>query len=376
MMDFTALDAIRRQATHLHRAQLAALRTAAQAGLNRGYPAATYSAAAADFARNSVLHTLANYGPRPADTFRQAFAATAALPDYSRTLAAQMTPLLDLSRQQADRLRSVQGFRGPDLGAVIPGLGAWYRDFGDQITRIADNILPANLRPFGDDDWAVIFEISAEDAMALAWAPRTTTVQALLAAPDRTARLAVLDERRESVLQDLDTGFGQLSHPALLELGELGRHAVAAARADMPQAALALCASLLETAMKSHGLPWLLQEYPELFPSDKVGIGRALSQTWTKAPGVGARAFSYVRWLVIAGLQDSFQYEGAARDRFNRHRIVHQASRASYKPEYTLPALLNVHALLHLIEWHVDLPDQDLVDPEELGNGPRTVSDP
>ncbi|WP_405550493.1 hypothetical protein [Streptomyces sp. NBC_01171] len=45
-------------------------------------------------------------------------------------------------------------------------------------------------------------------------------------------------------------------------------------------------------------------------------------------------------------MADTFQKSALVQDRHNRHAVCHEASYGSFREEYLLPALLNMHALL------------------------------
>ncbi|MFE2669564.1 hypothetical protein [Streptomyces mirabilis] len=50
---------------------------------------------------------------------------------------------------------------------------------------------------------------------------------------------------------------------------------------------------------------------------------------------------------------------GATQDTFNRHLGAHEASPATYRPEFVLPAILLAHALLRALNQDLEHPEDE-----------------
>ncbi|MCX5328229.1 hypothetical protein OG864_02645 [Streptomyces sp. NBC_00124] len=78
-------------------------------------------------------------------------------------------------------------------------------------TRRASGSLPAaNLSGLGTEDLYTILDLGEDDGLSLAWAPRTEIFKALLPLSTRPERYALLAERRNDVLDDVDASLPML----------------------------------------------------------------------------------------------------------------------------------------------------------------------
>lgn len=229
----------------------------------------------------------------------------------------------------------------------------------DQLAATAALFLPENLVGLDAKDLYTILEMGEEDGLSLAWAPRAEIVKALFPLKERQERYALLSERRDDVLDDVDASLQSVTHPELTSMVAILSAATRTARAGFDEGAQALAGNVLETAMKKHGNAWTRCSFPQVTYPPKAGhhgtIGSALGDAddWGD---LTLRQFKH--YLVLAGMRNAFG-PGATQDTFNRHLGAHQASPDAYRPEFVLPAILLAHALLRALDQDLDRPDEE-----------------
>ncbi|WP_435607032.1 hypothetical protein [Streptomyces ardesiacus] len=222
----------------------------------------------------------------------------------------------------------------------------------DQLATTAAAFLPSNLTDLDSKDLYAVLELSEDDGFSLGWAPRTEIVQALLLRSTRKERNALLAERRDDVLDDIDTSLQAVDHPALADIVTILSRATRTARAGFGDGAQALAGNVLETAMTWHGNAWIRRSFPQATYT-KAGHHGTIASALDQADGWGGLTFrQFKHYLVLTGMRNAFA-GGATQDTFNRHLGAHCASPDSYRPEFVLPSLLLAHALLRAL-------DQDL----------------
>ncbi|MEV5485667.1 hypothetical protein [Streptomyces sioyaensis] len=224
-----------------------------------------------------------------------------------------------------------------------------------QLAETAAPFLPANLSGLDTEDLDTILEMSQNDGLSLAWAPRTETVVALLALATREERVALLSKCRDDVLDDVDASLETVTHPELTDLVTILRAVIRTARAGFNEGAQALAGNVLETAMKKHGNAWIRRSFPQVtYP--KAGhhgtIGSVLDDTddWSDLT-----LLQFKHYLALAGMRNAFG-PGATQDTFNRHLGAHHASPDTYRPEFVLPAILLAHTLLRALNQDLGRP--------------------
>jgi hypothetical protein len=227
----------------------------------------------------------------------------------------------------------------------------------DQLAAEAALFLPANLAGLDTEDLYAVLDLSQDDGVTLSWAPRTEIVKALLPLPTREQRYALLAEHRDDVLDDVDASLRVITHPELAGMVTILRTATRTARAGFSEGAQALAWNVLETAMKGHGNAWIRRSFPQVTYPPKAGhhgtIGSVLDDTdeWGDLT-----LLQFKHYLVLAGMRNAFG-PGTTQDTFNRHLGAHRASPDSYRPEFTLPAVLLAHALLRALNQDLERDD-------------------
>ncbi|MFJ3099133.1 hypothetical protein [Streptomyces hydrogenans] len=229
----------------------------------------------------------------------------------------------------------------------------------DQLAATAALFLPSNLVGLDTENLYTILKMCEDEGLSLAWAPRTEIVQALFPLGTRQERYALLAERRDDVLDDVDASLQVVTHPELTGMVAILSTATRTARAGFGEGAQALAGNVLETAMKGYGNAWIRSSFPQVTYPPRAGhhgtIGSALGDT---ADWGDLTLLQFKHYLVLAGMRNAFG-PGATQDTFNRHLGAHQASPDAYRPEFVLPAILLAHALLRALDQDLDHPDNE-----------------
>ncbi|MGV9884797.1 hypothetical protein [Streptomyces sp. NPDC003006] len=229
----------------------------------------------------------------------------------------------------------------------------------DRLAATAALFLPANLVGLDTADLYTILEMGEDDGLSLAWAPRTEIVKALFPLEARQERYALLSERRDDVLDDVDASLQIVTHPELTGMVAILSTATRTARAGFGEGAQALAGNVLETAMKRHGNAWIRRSFPQVTYPPKAGHHGTIGSALDDADDWGdLTLLQFKHYLVLAGMRSAFG-PGATQDTFNRHLGAHQASPDTYRPEFVLPAILLAHALLRALNQDLDHPDDD-----------------
>ncbi|WP_028815341.1 hypothetical protein [Streptomyces flavidovirens] len=229
----------------------------------------------------------------------------------------------------------------------------------DRLAAAAALFLPDNLVGLDTEDLYAILEMGEDDGLSLAWAPRTEIVKALFPLEARQERYALLAERRDDVLDDVDASLQIVTHPELTSMVAILSTAARTARAGFGEGAQALAGNVLETAMKKHGNAWIRRSFPQVTYPPKAGHHGTIGSALDDADDWGdLTLLQFKHYLVLAGMRNAFG-PGATQDTFNRHLGAHQASPDAYRPEFVLPAILLAHALLRALNQDLDRPDEE-----------------
>ncbi|MGW0920718.1 hypothetical protein ACWD3J_17090 [Streptomyces sp. NPDC002755] len=223
-----------------------------------------------------------------------------------------------------------------------------------QAEKLAELLLPVNLQGFSDDEWGRLINIAAEDGIGLMWAPSTTHLRALLAEPDRDGRYAYLLQHMDDLLDEVSVGLQEVTQKPLTDFVQLGKRAIECARAGLWEGALAVATNVLYSATEEHGIRWYHEEFKGVRDHNNqpiqgmTGPNQTLQFVLRHIPMPERRVgiFELRAHLVIRPMADTFNKSALVRDQHNRHAVCHEASYSSFRKEYLLPALLNMHALL------------------------------
>jgi hypothetical protein len=110
--------------------------------------------------------------------------------------------------------------------------------------------LPANLREIDDLSIEALVSV-ADDGITLYAVPRAAIARRILAATDKAARRRILGRELPRILDDCDAVLDRCIAPTARSAVVFARKAIAAARDGHIEAAQALVANTLDTAMKS-----------------------------------------------------------------------------------------------------------------------------
>ena len=126
---------------------------------------------------------------------------------------------LDLSALEQARQAIIASYQPPLIDeTVLRSATAIAAEFQDVIARMGslghlleglDRWIPENIRPLDID---VVARIALEEGIPLAWIPRTSLAEKLIAAPDAQSRMGILDEHKEDVLDDCVTALVAVRH--------------------------------------------------------------------------------------------------------------------------------------------------------------------
>ncbi|GAA3660339.1 hypothetical protein ACG5V6_24215 [Streptomyces chitinivorans] len=229
----------------------------------------------------------------------------------------------------------------------------------ERLAATAALFLPANLGGLDTEELRTILEMGGDDGLSLAWAPRTGIVKALLPLGTRQERYALLAERRDDVLDDIDASLRIVTHPELTGMVAILSAATRTARAGFGEGAQALAGNVLESAMSRHGNAWIRRSFPQVAYPSRAGHHGTIGSALDDAEDWGdLTLLQFKHYLVVAGMRNAFG-PGATQDTFNRHLGAHQASPDTYRPEFVLPAILLAHALLRALNQDLERPGDD-----------------
>lgn len=151
----------------------------------------------------------------------------------------------------------------------------------ERLAATAALFLPANLGGLDTEELRTILEMGGDDGLSLAWAPRTGIVKALLPLGTRQERYALLAERRDDVLDDIDASLRIVTHPELTGMVAILSAATRTARAGFGEGAQALAGNVLESAMSRHGNAWIRRSFPRWPTRRGPGITAPSAVPWT-----------------------------------------------------------------------------------------------
>lgn len=296
--------------------------------------------------------------------------ATAPVSDLERRLRTSVAPMLEQHAATAAAFRRMQPvFDLPQLSSAftveIAGMRDWHRRIDEiqkslapsaallgRLKDLASGYLPDNLQGLRLD-WHHVLDISQEDGISLAWAPRQEIVEELTGLDSREAREALLHKRQDEVLDDVGRSLAFVTHPALVELADLLNKAAETVRGGHTEAAQALIANVVETTMKNHANAWIRRTFPSAEYQGAPGTAhhRTLASA-TSGPDNprDLTLLQFNHYLVLRGLTDTFQGRVSTQETFNRHLTFHQASHDTYRSRFVLPSLLLTQALLRVMD--------------------------
>ncbi|MBJ7902792.1 hypothetical protein IF655_05715 [Streptomyces sp. DSM 110735] len=234
-----------------------------------------------------------------------------------------------------------------NLGRVLDAhRQTWSRNLGNLVKQALE-LIPANLRSLALEDLREVMRINEEDGTSLAWAPRVSIVEELIAAPDIDARSAVLVARIAEIANDVDASLAVVTLPEHQILRSLVADSVSALRVGLYGPAQAAATTALDTLLYVHVLDYL-QHDPERGKADTRKHFQALDvEEWNDASVAEVELV-----LVGAGLLTAFRSwrRGRGRPSFNRNGSIHQADDGAYSPAHAVRAVLMAQALMRWLD--------------------------
>ncbi|MFD0449318.1 hypothetical protein ACFQ10_54330 [Streptomyces indonesiensis] len=207
-------------------------------------------------------------------------------------------------------------------------------DLLEKVAAAGAGVLPPNLRGIRAERWRLLIDVCQADGISVVWAPRGDIVAGLLDQNSPEERQAHLAERQEEVLDDVEESLHAIDHPLAEDWTELLLHGVEAHRAGHWEAAQALAANVLDSAMKSEGRRWVMASFPDVGFNPQAGSYKTLKALVDASLDFGELTlFDFVSYLTVIGMSPAFD-ETDADDQvfFNRHLGAHYASYRSYQP--------------------------------------------
>lgn len=190
------------------------------------------------------------------------------------------------------------------------------------------------------------------DGISVMWAPRHDIVTGLLEQDSTEDRQAYLVEQQGDILDDVEKSLAWVTDPELADWAVLLGRAVEAQRAGHGEAAQALAANVLDSALQKRSRVWLEDSFPQItFPHGSSHNG-ALKKLNQKRPEFDELTiFAFSCYLTTVGMISAFAPQATRRsDLFNRHAAAHEASLHTYQPSFALPVVLLAHGLLRKLQ--------------------------
>lgn len=269
------------------------------------------------------------------DTINEAARQLSSSPafDASRNLFAVELPKFDFSG-----LFNIQPFLQSLPKIDLSGFQEAYR-----------RALPPNWEP--GLDWDKVESVVGDDGIPLAWVPRRDLVVRILEAPDRAARLLILTESREAVVNDCLATVVEVHHGSLESVQKLAHRSVEALQAGHDEAAQALAVAVTETVI-SRAVHNKYDKVRSAVVFDLESV--SLLDLRVRAALAPIYRF-YTPWNPASGRP--------APEALSRHVSVHQADSSHYTDENAVLAVMLVVSVLRAMQ-------------EQYENSPEGVARP
>ncbi|CAL9332666.1 hypothetical protein [Streptomyces sp. enrichment culture] len=253
--------------------------------------------------------------------------------------------------------------RSPAASVWLPGLlDSFTAPLAPSLPRraeeLADLLLPPNLQGFSSSEWSQLIDITTDAGIGLMWAPSAGHLRGLLAEDSREKRYAYLLQHQDELLDELGAGMQEVTEEPLQDLVRLGMRAIECAKAGLWEGALALATNVLYSAMEEYGIEWYRQELRTVRDHnnqpirDFNGPGPTVDFVLSNVPMPERRVgiFDLRMHLVTRPMSHVFKRSALVQGQHNRHAVCHEASYTSLREVYVLPAMLNMHALLRVLD--------------------------
>ncbi len=180
-------------------------------------------------------------------------------------------------------------------------------------------------------------KILNEDGIPLVWVPRATIVESLLSAVDRSERIAILLEQKESVVIDCEGAVTDMVHHRTAGALPLARAAIAALASGHQEAAQALSVVVAESALKLA----LAKSYSKIRHEVRIDAGEVGLRTLRYRAALAPIARFYTPYYVNVDEKP---------DALSRHVSVHFADADHYTEENAFLAVLLMTSVLRALD--------------------------
>ncbi|GGJ21470.1 hypothetical protein [Paenarthrobacter histidinolovorans] len=216
--------------------------------------------------------------------------------------------------------------------------------FVDEFLETQKEIFPPNWPLHVDLDLAA--SILNAEGLPLAWVPRKKIVTSLLHAADREARLQILIENRDEVLDDCCEALDHITHPYLQRQLPLGRRVLAALKSGFDEPAQALAVVVTDAAVSAviggyRELDGGYKAYEKIVHLDFDQIQVPYELVRAKAALAPLGTF-YATWLPDQG--------GSKPIELSRHVSVHAAGTDHFTPANALVAATLMASVLRALQ--------------------------
>lgn len=316
---------------------------------------------ASDHSRKIAMSAMAGIaGPNVGET----------VADYAASVTRGLQPILDLSetvgrwqdglvKSRTPALQSMSTFTIPSsLLDQIPSVVTGLQHLADQqqrvfngitkalrgydhsvILKLKKSLLPPNLRVLADEiSFGDVHDFLREEAIPLYLVPRAQTALRFLSAPDRPARLQILNDCFNSLVDDCEVVLEQVDHPDVKTEVNFALDGIAALRDGHTRAAQALITLIFDTLIS------------RFFPDQKTRRNITNREPDAAVPetinGMGSRDVSV--WLPVWNAHKKFWPNRGIPVpwEYSRHATVHKVSCKQYTQRNTIQSLMLVTSLI------------------------------
>jgi putative ubiquitin-RnfH superfamily antitoxin RatB of RatAB toxin-antitoxin module len=200
-------------------------------------------------------------------------------------------------------------------------------------------VTPTNLVDLSVEEWLRLVDVAVEQRMGVAWVPRVEVLRALLDAPDEVRRTRVVEASADGIVADCAAALRDVDGERFVDLAGFGLRAVAAFEAGHPEAAQALAANVLDSALH------LFAEGPRVVLRTVRG--------WDAVEEQQVLSLRFLRLqLAVAGIPMAYQHykAGSGDAGFSRNGTAHAVNEALYTRANAARALSLAVTWLRLVQ--------------------------
>jgi hypothetical protein len=236
-------------------------------------------------------------------------------------LASRLARAVQVPRIEPLRVRLHTALDGVDPGRMLEAVRRAVQGLeGDLLSA-----LPENWRDIDFDELERAVMLAMEDGLALVWVPRGEIVRAMIDAPSRGEREAILLARESEILDDVDGALNRVQGDRLVHPRDLARAAAAAHRDGHHAAAQTLAAAALSALVHGFGFQRFAQAREE----------------WERDHPMEVDLFDVRITTLLQAFARALHHTDYARPGFNRHATQH-----GHVGQFTTQHALTAHLLL------------------------------